>query len=69
MMDDRSRNTEDNQAPNDDNETSYISLGMCFGVGVGSAIGGIVFDNMLMGITIGIALGIIAGAIIDSNQK
>ncbi|MDF3004656.1 MAG: hypothetical protein K0S22_1128 [Oscillospiraceae bacterium] len=68
-MDDQNQNTDDIQEQNNDNEISYISLGMCIGVGAGSAIGGIIFDNMLMGITIGIALGIIAGAIIDSHKK
>lgn len=49
-MDDQNQNTDDTKERNDDNETSFISLGMCIGVGVGSAIGGIVFDNMLMGL-------------------
>lgn len=70
MMDDENQNSGgDYQERNDDNEINYISLGLCVGVGAGIAIGGIVFDNMLLGITMGISLGIIAGAIIDSNKK
>jgi hypothetical protein len=62
----------DEQKPNetdtDEGKTSYLALGMCFGVGIGSAIGGLLFDNMTMGISIGIGLGVMVGAIMDARR-
>lgn len=54
----------------EDSETSWLSIFMCFGISLGSCIGGVMFDNMSMGMCIGMSLGIAIGSALDAlNRK
>ena len=68
---DRNEKFTDNQDlnENDDEKTSYISLGICFGVSLGITVGGLLFDNMAMGISIGVGLGVAVGTLLDSKRN
>ncbi len=50
-------------------KTSYVGLGIIFGVPFGFLLGLLLFpDNPAAGIGIGISLGIIIGAIMDAQK-
>jgi len=70
MDHEKNENSIDEQESNQtyEEQTSYLALGMCFGVGIGSAIGGLLFDNMTMGISIGIGIGVMVGTLMDARR-
>ena len=55
-----------------ENQMTYMPIGMCIGIGVGTAIGA-AFDNipvfMCLGLSIGLALGVAIDAIKKKNEK
>jgi uncharacterized membrane protein len=55
---------------NQKQNTSYVGLGIIFGVPFGFIIGLLLFpENPASGIGIGISLGIIVGAIMDAQKN
>lgn len=61
-----------NKMDNEESRTSYLPLGMCFGMALGM-IFGIAFDNLPIGLCVGVsmgpALGTLAYTIAKSNKE
>lgn len=64
-----SEQPDQNSAPKDEEEISYISLGVAIGVSLGTALGLTIFDNLGLGMGVGIALGVAIGAALDLQNK
>ncbi len=58
-------NRQERDEADSDDKISYAAFGMLWGTGLGSAIGGILCNNMLAGIIIGVCLGVTASVIMD----
>lgn len=39
----------------------YMPIGMCIGIGLGTCLGGLIFDNIPVGMCFGIAIGLLLG--------
>ncbi len=39
----------------------YMPIGMCIGIGIGTCLGGLIFDNIPVGMCFGIAIGLLLG--------
>ena len=48
--------------------SSYVALGISFGVSLGAGFG-VVFDNIALGVGIGTSLGICLGSVFAANAK
>ena len=51
-----------------DTEHKYLPIGMCLGIGVGTAIGAVT-DNMGFWMSIGVSIGVGLGAVIDMRLQ
>ncbi len=49
-------------------QTSWMAVGMCLGVGIGSGIG-LIFDNLAMGMSLGISASVAFGLLVDVCNK
>ena len=54
---------------NNEDNTKYMSIGMCMGISIGTAIGA-AMDNIPVYMAVGLSLGMCIGSFIDAkNQK
>ena len=51
-----------------DNQTSYLPIGMCLGMSIGTAIGAAI-DNLATGMCMGVSIGVCIGALLDSKKR
>lgn len=53
---------------NSENQTYYMSIFMCLGMSIGTAIG-VATDNMSMCMCLGVSFGLCIGSIIDARKR
>ena len=53
---------------NKDDEMSWLPIGMCLGLSLGTAVG-CSTDNLSVCMCVGIAVGVAVGALLDHNNK
>ncbi|MBQ4050075.1 MAG: hypothetical protein IJD13_00455 [Oscillospiraceae bacterium] len=51
-----------------DNQTSWLPIGLCLGMGIGVTFGA-ALDNLSLGMTLGPCFGLLLGAVLDSRNK
>ena len=58
----------ENKNKSDNNDGSYLSVGVCLGMSIGVALG-VVMDNISMYLPIGMCVGMCIGILMDSKKK
>ena len=53
--------------PNE-NQMTYLPIGMCLGISIGTAIG-VVTDNLALGMCFGVSIGMCIGSLIDAKNR
>ena len=53
---------------NNEDNTKYMSIGMCMGISIGTAIGA-AMDNIPVYMAVGLSLGMCIGSFIDAKTK
>lgn len=52
---------EEKKKPTGKFASMYMPIGMCIGIGLGTCLGGLIFDNIPIGMCFGIAIGLLLG--------
>ena len=51
-----------------ENQMTYLPIGMCLGISIGTAIG-VVTDNLALGMCFGVSSGMCVGSLIDAKNR